>query len=197
MPSLLNLLPNAVSQAQGQIVYGQVIAPVPTDFTHPLNVVMPDWSVEFSFVFATWPKANGVTLPAVGDDVLLVTDNRGERRVVWWGGTWSALSGNDWISPPLVNSWAAFGGGFPPPQYLKDPSGLVHPHGAAAGGATGTTAFVLPAGYRPGATYQGATVASGASFAYVIITTGGAVQPVGATVGTYVSFEITPFLAEN
>jgi hypothetical protein len=36
-------------------------------------------------------------------------------------------------------------------RFWKDPTGMVHIEGAVKSGTIGTTVFILPAGYRPGA----------------------------------------------
>lgn len=86
MPSLLNMLPNAVAQRAATAVYAEVVSPAPASFVDPLFVVMPDWSVDFPIVITDWPAVHGTTLPLVDDAVLLVTDNRGISRCVWWDG---------------------------------------------------------------------------------------------------------------
>lgn len=57
-----------------------------------------------------------------------------------------------WLTPTLINAWVNTGGGFETAGYLKDPLGFVHLKGVLQGGSSGTTMFVLPVGYRPGAT---------------------------------------------
>lgn len=86
MASLLSLVPGAVGQGQAQLVYAQVTTPAPTQFGYPLNIVIPDFSVDLPFVIMKWPACHGSTLPEVNDDVLVVIDNRGTKRVAWWGG---------------------------------------------------------------------------------------------------------------
>lgn len=49
----------------------------------------------------------------------------------------------------FLNSWTNVGAGTPPVTYFKDQNGVVSIYGAAIGGASGTVAFTLPAGYRP------------------------------------------------
>jgi hypothetical protein len=54
-----------------------------------------------------------------------------------------------WITPTLVNSWAAYSALTPSVKYRKDQFGRVTLMGAIGGGAAGTTCLTLPTGYRP------------------------------------------------
>lgn len=59
-----------------------------------------------------------------------------------------------WIAPTLGGGFANNGGGAQVAGYFKDANGIVHLRGVlanAAGCASGTTIFTLPAGYRPSA----------------------------------------------
>jgi hypothetical protein len=50
--------------------------------------------------------------------------------------------------PPFENGWANLGGGRSAAAFYRDSQGLVHLKGVLSG-TTATTAFTLPAGYRP------------------------------------------------
>lgn len=52
--------------------------------------------------------------------------------------------------PAFQGTWANFGSTWRGARFWKDPVGVVHLEGLVAGGATATTVFTLPAGYRPG-----------------------------------------------
>jgi hypothetical protein len=54
--------------------------------------------------------------------------------------------------PPFENSWTNFGAGRTTAGFYIDTTNVVHLKGSITGGASGTTAFTLPAGYRPAAT---------------------------------------------
>jgi hypothetical protein len=54
--------------------------------------------------------------------------------------------------PVFENSWVWFGGLHATPGFRKFPDGKVKLRGMIKGGAVGTRAFTLPAGYRPPAT---------------------------------------------
>lgn len=51
--------------------------------------------------------------------------------------------------PAFQNGWANFGGAFSHAGFYKDSEGLVHLKGTLSGPGNGSTAFTLPAGYRP------------------------------------------------
>jgi hypothetical protein len=53
--------------------------------------------------------------------------------------------------PAFTNSWANFGGGRTTAGFYLDKESVVHLKGSIGGGASGTSAFTLPVGYRPGA----------------------------------------------
>lgn len=86
------------------------------------------------------------------------TDNKYIRNYVcsYANSVWQQLKlagGLDsWTAPTLLNSWANSNQGagmYSPAGYYKDQNGRVHIRGMIAGGASGSTAFTLPAGYRP------------------------------------------------
>lgn len=55
-----------------------------------------------------------------------------------------------WIGVSYQNSWVNYGGAtYAPVTYFKDKNGMVHLRGLMKSGTCGSTAFTLPAGYRP------------------------------------------------
>ena len=96
-----------------------------------------------------------------------------------------------WTAPTLINSWANLGGAFETAGYLKDGFGVVRLKGLITGGVTATNAFVLPAGYRPGA--EGQYVIQGG---YVLIFANGSVNLNFAAGANFPLSGIT-FRAEN
>jgi S-layer homology domain len=70
--------------------------------------------------------------------------------------------------PPFENGWTNFGGGRTTAGFYIDSQNVVHLKGSITGGASGTTAFTLPPGYRPAATLL-LPVSSG-SFVIVVAT---------------------------
>lgn len=81
-----------------------------------------------------------------------------------------------WQAPTLLNSWTNYGGGFSEAAYYKDSLGMVHLRGMVRGGAIGSNAFVLPVGYRPGATLYIAGVTSGSAVAIISVAPDGVVK---------------------
>ncbi len=49
----------------------------------------------------------------------------------------------------LLNAWTNYGAPFNNASYWKDSLGVVHLNGVLQGGASATTIFLLPLGYRP------------------------------------------------
>jgi hypothetical protein len=131
----------------------------------------------------------------------LLTSPGSQLSISTINGVTVPLPGTAWISLTslLVNAWANTGTG-ENAAYLKDPLGFVHLIGRLAGGATGTTAFTLPAGYRPGgtqthpaATFNGAAPINGG----VAISSAGVVNFFYAAGATDLSISGITFLAEN
>ena len=87
----LSLIPNAVDQQRPQILYGTVskTQPAPTGFNDPLYVVEP-WNPNHYHVVSRFPAIHGASLPQHGADVVLIKDNTGALRCVWWDGTYTA-----------------------------------------------------------------------------------------------------------
>jgi hypothetical protein len=91
-----------------------------------------------------------------------------------------------WVAPTFAGTWANFGSGNLPAGYMKDANGFVHLRGAIATGTINTTAFTLPAGYRPSLNVNFAC-ASNSAFGYLSITSAGVVNP---AVGSNVWFSL-------
>lgn len=63
--------------------------------------------------------------------------------------------------PPFGGTWGNYGSGYEAAGYFKDFLGVVHLVGVVAGGVSGTTIYVLPAGYRPAAKLMMLVVSGG------------------------------------
>jgi hypothetical protein len=94
--------------------------------------------------------------------------------------------GEAWLTPTLGNSWVDFGGALGTIRYRKDAEGFVHLRGVMKTGTINTTAFTLPAGYRPAADTRFACVSNNA-FGVCSISGAGVVNP---SVGSNVSFSL-------
>lgn len=124
----------------------------------------------------------------------ITSDSTGRlARVSKINGTSIPFATSSWIAPALINSWANVGGANATAGYLKDPFGFVHLKGRVGTGVSGTVAFVLPAGFRPGA-----TIAAGIGFSagdhFDIDASGNAT---GFHASASISLDGTVFLAEN
>ena len=97
---------------------------------------------------------------------------------------WDASAGalEAWITPTFTGTWANFGSGTMDAKYRKTSEGLVIVEGTIKLGTLGTSAFTLPAGYRPAALLAFATLANNNVLGRVEIATGGTVTPI-ATAG--------------
>lgn len=102
------------------------------------------------------------------------------------------LTTSAWIAPSPINSWVTSS----TVGYLKDPLGFVRLRGSMQTGTSGTTAFTLPAGFRPGvADFWPALQSGGVAGAYVHVDTTGNVAP--TYTGAPVWLNAVSFLAEN
>ena len=88
--SVLNLIPNAVGQAEPTQLYGEVSTtyPAPQSFSDPLYVVQPDWNPTAVFTILDWPALYGAALPMPGVECLLEYDNQRNLRCTWWNGVY-------------------------------------------------------------------------------------------------------------
>jgi hypothetical protein len=192
-PGVESLTPGAVGAPGDGLegIYRAVLNSVPSNGS--CLVVVPGLDPLHHLQAICPPNASG----SVGDVVLVNVDDSkqlwlvtGKTHTTEINGTPVPLTGSAWITPTFINSWANFGSGFEAAGYLKDPFGFVHLKGVITGGSAGTVAFVLPAGFRPGATTDNTSIAS----SFIQISTGGNVLVAG---GTTSSLSGITFLAEN
>lgn len=135
----------------------------------------------------TGPSGTAITYPTGTDGILQATAD-GILVGLKQFAAYTAVSA-------FQNSWANFGAGPNVAGYTKDALGWVHLRGAIASGTIGTSAFTLPAGYRPNAKYAFATLSNGA-FGAVVVDVDGTVTPfVGSNV--YMYLDVVHFLAEQ
>lgn len=99
-----------------------------------------------------------------------------------------------WQTPTLTNGWVNYGSGYNTAAYMKDSLGFVHLKGLIKSGTMTATAFTLPAGYRPIATYD-IVVLSNGTVGGVEITTAGLVVPAAGS-NVYFSIDNISFKAE-
>lgn len=90
---------------------------------------------------------------------------------------WRAIGASG--QPAFEGLWVNSGGGSPTAAFLKDPNGFVWLRGAISNGTLTTTAFTLPAGYRPsGITdFVAPGGAFGATYTVVRLNSAGQVTP--------------------
>lgn len=107
---------------------------------------------------------SSVNAAAIGGYSGLSPTNQDQMRAVMRqaiGGFLHQLE--DWTAASLINSWVYFGSPYNTAAYYKDPFGVVHLRGLIKSGAVGSTAFVLPSGYRPPARFLCGGIASQSS----------------------------------
>jgi hypothetical protein len=98
-------------------------------------------------------------------------------------------------TPTLVNSWVTYDSARPP--YYYEDRDRVFLGGVISGGASITTAFTLPAGFRPIGDVEVPVIASGGQASISILSTG-AVRPVNgpaSAVATWVYLDGVSFRA--
>lgn len=95
---------------------------------------------------------------------------------VTYSGSSSSTPSITWTAATLINSWVYYGSLGAVPGFTKSAEGRVSLRGWLKSGASGTTAFVLPAGYRPAATMQFPTTTDSAHMGVVQIDTAGNVN---------------------
>jgi len=118
----------------------------------------------------------------------------GGSLVVTGSITAGSIATDGYTAATLQNSWAAWGGGFATPGYIKMPDGTVKLRGLAAGGSkTSNTIFTLPSGYRPSGTNRMFPVAASDTVGLVTIAPAGAVTLYVGT-ATWVSLDGVSFV---
>jgi len=97
----------------------------------------------------------------------------------------------------LINGWVSENGPFGSgnPAVSVDGSGVVHLSGSIGGGSSDSEAFALPSGDAPASTMYVDTYTLRDTLGYLIITTSGAVYPVGPDVSAYTELGGISFLS--
>lgn len=86
----------------------------------------------------------------------------------------------DWQKPLVGGGWSDVGAPNLAVGYRKEPEGWVALCGKLSGGASGSVAFTLPEGYRPGGTWT-QLVPAGTGSGQLTVATNGLVTPQTAT----------------
>lgn len=128
--------------------YSAILHAAPSGGT--CKVVVPDLNLTTYYTALCSTAFTG----APGDRVLVAFDENKQPWVLSPSGVSAGkingvtvpLTSAAWIVPTLINSFTATEG----LGYLKDPIGWMQLRGALSTGTSGTVAFVLPVGYRPG-----------------------------------------------
>lgn len=85
-----------------------------------------------------------------------------------------------WLTPTLLNSWINYDAGWAQARYYKDNTGTVFVEGVIKNGTIGTTAFILPTGYRPASGLIFSNISNGALGRISILNDGSVVTQTGS-----------------
>jgi len=107
--------------------------------------------------------------PAQESDELLAMEGRLQTQVT----SKANKTQEAWITPTLINGWVADGGYLV--GFYKDNFGNVRVRGRVKSGTLGSSAFILPEGYRPTQLVSNVGVCSGTVVGGIVIDTAGAV----------------------
>lgn len=71
--------------AEGRLIWRGTIALTATDFTTLLPVILPDYDEVLQWGPCRWQSRDATSLPALGDECLVMFDNlRRPWIVAWW-----------------------------------------------------------------------------------------------------------------
>jgi hypothetical protein len=121
------------------------------------------------------------TVPAIGEYTVVVAAPGQQATLNITMDGWHTVGAAG--EPAFQNSWSSTGGIYGPFQFRKNPEGKVQFRGTIQGGATNTSVFTLPTGYRPpGYTYIPVLGDAGGAGNYIGIDSAGVV--VGTRAGS-------------
>lgn len=100
-----------------------------------------------------------------------------------------------WTNATYTNSWVSYGSPWSAARYMKDDLGVVHLDGLIASGTIGTSAFTLPAGFRPAYQQIYTALCNPNAIGRLDILTNGQVQPAAGS-NVFFSLAGVTFLAE-
>lgn len=132
-----------------------------------------NWTVTEALTAGSLTLTDPAVTPAAGK----MYAGDAARIVVGSGGT----------APPFEGAWAQSVGRMAT-GFIKTPDGLVTVYLDVTGGVPGTTAFTLPAGYRPSSTTMVIPADLAGAYTRVIVAAGGLVQPLGGGASCMFSF---------
>ena len=149
--------------------------------------IAPNGNVVVGSTFSVWLDLSGIEFDA-GSSALGVTSSVAQPM-----DTWHLVGGSG--EPPFSAGWTQYAGG-EPIGFRKYPDGRVRLKGIANGATPTSTAFALPAGYRPPLAQRFACV-SGGGPANVQANTDGTIQWVSSTnfynAASYIDFSAIEF----
>lgn len=164
----------------------------------PLPVAtIGDWSTTqlVKFIKDILENTQLKNLSSLGVSKLRVSESLTLDGSVTFSGNQSYVNVGATGAAQFANGWINWGAPYYAASYWKDPFGFVHLRGLIQAGTVGSTAFILPPGYRPNATAGPFAVLSNGAVGRVdVFSTGDVVPMSGSTV--YVSLDGIYFKAE-
>ena len=205
-------MPDMTVNAATGVIYtadGKRFAPVATtvtistaDATNPrIDIIYVDSQGAISYLAGT-PAASPVvpSVPTGGQKTYEINVAAGATSIAAANivDRRKTLTGEAWITPTLLNGWTQFDAVNFPAGYYKDSSNIVHLRGNLSGGVSNTTAFALPAGYRPAKiTYFVARGQSGIVYGNCGSIATYQICPSSPAYGTFVCLDGVTFRAEQ
>lgn len=152
-----------------------VVSKAPATIADPMQVTIEGFDDRYAYEIDRW-QSRGATIPAVGDEVLVLLDDAGEPWVpAWWPAGGDVQSTGEWQPIALDGTWANFGFGFAPAQARLELGGqVVRIQGVVVPGATGLVG-TLPVGLRPSVSHIIAVPYNGGGAVYAILGTDGTI----------------------
>lgn len=172
-------VPTGYASLQRGYISGGATHPkaAPTAFTEGVWVILPEGSTEHLYGPCKWPAIHGTSKPQAGAVCVVGFDEQNHPVVVWWEGPQAepvpgaesiteamlkaeavsegklakvlqerVTQDSGWVAPTLEGVWVKLGA---PLVGYRRQGNAVRLRGQIKGGASGSTAFTLPAGYRP------------------------------------------------
>jgi hypothetical protein len=170
-------LADAKTALTGMIVQYELATPVYTPLVTPVNLTSYP---SITNIFTTSAVQPNIVTTVVADINTILAD------------TYVKKVDETWITPTLINNWVAYDTARTP-KYYKDANGIVHVKGMMKSGTVGSSAFILPVGYRPDALRMFTTNSTNV-FGLLQVDNTGAVTAL--TNNTFVYIDVILFKAE-
>jgi hypothetical protein len=196
MATTIDELAARLADLEARLVAPRAVPPVTigeyTDVPAPGSPIASQWATEATrrtvHRFAN-AAARDAAYPAAsaGTGAMCITTDNG-MLYTCFGGQWiipSRQFGNLWTNVTFMNGWVNYDGTHPAQYRRIDGGDTVALRGLIKGGATGTQAFAMPAGFRPSQADETFPTTAGAGVANVSVFSSGVVSIAGPGVATF------------